>query len=234
MCEFSARAGFPLLTVPDLRRLVGHLKIFRSGALPSARAGLVRLLLGRLWPDCPEEKLQELMAMEASRTKVVYTGTMTTDDIDELQASDVIDVEEADGGKKALAPRASKAASSSKQSAPVEPKTASTSDHPPVVAKRHRQQRNAPAPTVLSDDMTVERVAELIPAVKGCSIGLDLLWHNRWRARYPAVSPPATFSRSWGSGEVLTPRSCLRDCLAWVWARHHEKTGEACPWSFVV
>lgn len=56
----------------------------------------------------------------------------------------------------------------------------------------------------------------------------------RARARYPTMSPPATFSRSGGQGEVLTPGSCLRECLASVWARHLEKTGEACPHEFLV
>ena len=83
-------------------------------------------------------------------------------------------------------------------------------------------------------DMSVASLKRLLPQTKGCTVTLDLLWHNRVVVAYPRATAPFTKSCVFGpeSKDKHTVASAFKVCAKWVWEAHYERTGEEAPYEF--
>ena len=99
--------------------------------------------------------------------------------------------------------------------------------------------KRVPIGEVVDDalELDAEALKRLLPDVKGVTVTVDNLWHNRILISYPTLakySDTKSISKSFGakSKAGLTPVQAFRICARWCWTQHNLTTGEEIPYEF--
>jgi len=84
----------------------------------------------------------------------------------------------------------------------------------------------------LPADLAPEALRKYLPAVTGCSLVFESLWHTRWRCTYPSTRPPYSRSETVRTSTEIWP--VAKALIRWAWSQHRGEGGDECPWECIV
>jgi hypothetical protein len=155
---------------------------------------------------------------------------LDADELDKLKKSKAAFVDSVKEGKAAAKAKA-KASARRDALAPIEggDPTAASSGAPAAPRLHVPIAHSVPE----ADDTTLEAWKAFLPQVRGCTLTLDVVWHNRFVVSYPKTTPPYSKSAVFGpeSRTGFTLKQAFLVCARWAWQEHLTQGGEPSPFN---
>lgn len=189
----AGRLAFPGMTVPFLKLLHKHVITDGAGRVPSTELGLLTALVHHVVDGFETEaRIKEIVSLRskaADEQAIRNDSTLLVGENMKL-AGGMLDEKELDQATKwkrritELKGGGSGSAASSGDASKVAASSSSSSSSGGLGRLR------APTKIVVNDPTDVNAWRAFVPQAKGCSLTVDLLWHNRWCITYRNEKPP--------------------------------------------
>ena len=221
--EAAAREGFRGMTAVQLKQLWQGLPQKPQGKMPSTLAELGPALVRHCCEDLSEVAAKACWKKRDGHNITPFHSLLDQGENDEC-CKDLVEPEELQAIRET---KKRKSRESVAVAVAVPQQSAGSGAASSGASSSSRKTQGV---SIDWENIEISTLRKYWPAQAQCGMTREFTHATRWKAVYPTVCPPRSFSMVYRSAEA-EKRSVI-SCLEWLWKAHKDATGTECPWEW--